>query len=147
MNESAAVDLALARLKGEEGCKPHAYNDATGQTVTCLPGGNLTIGYGLNLETGLDQTMMEWLLFYKLQLLSIALAACPWYVGCDDVRKSVLLDMGFNLGLHGLMGFHEMIAALQVKNWAAAAAQVHVSNPVLAGRYAHLSHIMLTGVA
>lgn len=145
---SAAVTLTLARLPVEEGTKPFAYNDATGARVTCRPSGNLSIGIGINLETGLDNEEMAWLTAHRLGKLEAQLLPLPWYAGLDPARQSVVLDIGFNEGMHGLLGYPHMIAALALKNWEQAAQECSVANtdPKLdASRYAPLRAILRTG--
>jgi lysozyme len=112
-----AVPICMARLYGEEGKRPKAYNDATGATVSCQPGGNLTIWVGINLEVGLDQVEGDFLLTHRLGLVAAALAAFSWYTGLDPMRASVFLDLGFNGGVHGLMQWPHLLAAAQLKDY------------------------------
>jgi lysozyme len=39
------------------------------------------------------------------------------YNGLDEVRKSVLLNMCFNLGINGLLGFKNTLAFVKVGDW------------------------------
>lgn len=132
----------------EEGKRTHCYNDSTGETVTCQPHGNLSIGYGINLETGLDEAEMAWLLQHRLGLTDAALRAYSWYSGIDEVRGSVLLDVAFNAGVSGLLKFPHMLAAASDGDYVAMADQCHVADAHLDDtRYAPLRQIILTGVA
>jgi hypothetical protein len=143
---SAALDLFWSRAGGEEGRRPYAYNDATGKTVTCKPGGNLSIGVGINLETGLDSEEMEWLFRHRAGLNETTLLGFPWYAAADPVRQSVALDIAYNAGLHGLLGFPHMIAAYADQDWPAAAKQCAVEDPKLdQSRYAPLRALILSG--
>lgn len=144
---SVTLDLFTKRALGEEGKKQFAYNDATGKRVTCQPGGNLSIGVGLNLETGLEDEEIVWLFRNRAGKMEQQLQAYAWYVALDAVRQSVVLDIAFNNGLHGLLHFPAMIAALTARNWAEAAKQCTVTNPALAGRYAALADLLLRGTS
>ena len=145
----SAHALAYARLRTEEGKRPRAYNDATGKTVTCQPGGNLSIAYGCNLETGLDDDEMNFLLDHRLTLVETALQAFAWYTGLDDARASVFLDLGYNDGVPTLLHFVHTIAAAAAKDWQTAHDQLLDSAAAreLPDRYQVLAQIILTGVA
>jgi lysozyme len=133
-----AVDLAIPRLKLDEGFRAHIYADTEGHP---------TIGYGVNLDAGLTPHAAEALLVAQCDELHMQLAELDWYEVLDPVRQSVCLEIAFNGGLHGLIaGFPQMIAYLEAKDWANAAAQCHVKNPELASRYTALAHLLLTGV-
>ena len=145
---SAALDLFWARAPGEEGRKPFAYNDATGKRVTCKPEGNLSIGVGINLETGLDAEEMEWLFRHRAGIIEQALLKFAWYTGTDPVRQSVVLDIGYNEGLQGLLHFPHLIAAISIKDWPTASSECRVADPKLdAQRYAPLRALLLSGGA
>jgi len=141
----SAVDVLWGRLGTEEGRRAFAYNDATSKRVTCQPGGNLTIAVGVNLEVGLDDDEINWLSQHRVQKVSDALSAYAWYSGLDEVRQSVPLDIAFNAGLHGLLGYPHMIAALASKDYATAAANCTTTTPGLQGRYENLQRILLSG--
>lgn len=141
----SAVDLVLARLPAAEDRRIYAYNDATGKRVTCLPEGNLTIAEGINLETGLDDAEIDFLDRHRVELAEKPLLALDWYTGAGDVRQSVALEIAYNAGLHGLLGFPSMIHFYAVKDWPNASAQCHAKNPKLAGRYTALAQLLLTG--
>lgn len=147
MDDEAAISLVLSRLPSEEGVRPRAYNDATGQTVTCKPGGNLSIGRGINLENGLDQDEMDFLDRHRVTKTSKALLVYPWYQGCNPVRRSVLLDIAYNEGVGGLLHFPDMLAAVGRGDWVQAKAECHVLNPALAARYAMLGELLYRGEA
>jgi GH24 family phage-related lysozyme (muramidase) len=145
---SAALDLFWARAGTEEGRRPKAYNDATGETVTCRPSGNLTIGIGCQLEDGLDDAEIQWLFYHRAGLVEEALQGLPWYANADPVRQSVALDVGYNQGLSELLnGYPKMIAAYLAQDWVEAAAQCAVADGRLdAERYAPLRALILSGV-
>lgn len=133
-----AIDAALPRLKTEEGFRARAYRDTQG---------HLTVGYGFNVDAGISQRAAAALLQEQLEELHETLSGYSWYAGLDPVRQGVCLDIAFNDGLHGLLGFPNMIAALGQKNWITAQSECHVTNPELQERYDALGKILLTGIA
>lgn len=132
------IDIALPRLQIEEGFRALAYRDTNGLE---------TIGYGFNVQAGISKYAAAALLKAQCEEAHATLLKLPWYAALDPVRQSVCLDIDINEGEGGLLKFPLMIAALTRNDWEGAAAQCHVSDPKLAGRYAALAHILLTGVA
>jgi GH24 family phage-related lysozyme (muramidase) len=145
MNE---VDICQARMKKrEEGDKQFPYNDTTGKRVTCKPGGNLSIGQGINLEFGLDEEERDWLTRHRLLAHDVWLEKLAWYISLDTVRKSVFLDISYNAGDGGLLHFPHLIAAAERKDWAECQKQCHVKNQQLdEQRYTPLGKILVTGI-
>lgn len=147
---SPALQAFLARAPVEEGVRKFAYNDATGKTVTCKPGGNLSIGEGINLETGLDSDEIQFLVSHRAELVEDTLEGFDWYPPLPPGVQSVVIDIGFNEGLHGLLGFPHMIAALakDPPDFVTAAAECSIvkTNPTVdAQRYAPLRAILAAG--
>jgi GH24 family phage-related lysozyme (muramidase) len=144
---SAAVDICARRIveSNSEGFRADAYDDATGRTV--IAQGVVTIGYGCACR--------QWSPAFSLQVLTLQLDEVdeqllehPWYVSCDDMRRSALCEVGFNQGVAGLVsGYPKLIAAVEARDWPAAQAQCTVKTPHLQERYASLAKIMLTGVS
>lgn len=133
----SAVDIVLPRLQTEEGFRGMAYKDTES---------HLTIGYGFNVDAGITRTAALALMRAQVQELDTSLNGYVWYATLDAVRQSVCLDIAFNAGLPGLLKFPHMIAALANKDWSTASSECRVTNPELAGRYAKLAQILLTGV-
>lgn len=142
---SVENDLTTTRLCTEEGKRPRAYNDATGRTVTCLPQGNLSIGVGINLETGLDDEEIRFLTSHRLGLVETKLAVYPWYTSLNSPRRSVLLDIAYNQGIGGLLHYPHMIAALATSAWSTAASECSAQDPRLKERYDALAQILKDG--
>jgi len=141
------IQMTVARLTLEEGKKKYPYNDKTGKRVTCQPGGNISIGIGINLETGLDEAEIAWLLAHRLQVVQKALLTFYWYLPLDVVRRSVFLDLGYNMGIANLLHFPHMLAAVAIKNWPEARAQLLDSDAArqLPGRYDNLGNLLFKG--
>ena len=71
----------------------------------------LTIGVGRNLDDrGISKQESKYLLMNDIKAVEDALVVkLPWFDTLDDVRKRVLIDMGFNLGIGGLLGFKDTL--------------------------------------
>jgi lysozyme len=134
-----ASDLATARLVTEEGFRANAYHDAVGK---------LTIGYGFCIDEGISEPAARALLLAQVQERVAALDTYWWYQPLDEVRKSVIIDVSFNVGLAGLLHFPKMIAALGASNWQAAHDELLDSDAARlnVARYQKLATILLTGV-
>ena len=95
--------------------------------------GKLTIGYGRNLDDkGISKSE-------AYELLANDIRSCgeqlideipEIYSGLDEVRKSVLLNMCFNLGIGGLLEFKNTLAFVAAGDWERAA------NGMLASKWA-----------
>jgi len=91
-----------------------------------------TIGYGHNLEAhGKAKpesiTMEEaeqWLDEDIATAESQCMARMPYFAALDDVRKAVLIDMCFNLGINGLLGFKKTLGAVADKMYTRAAVEM-----------------------
>lgn len=120
-----ALDLPalLADLKRDEGTGPmHAgrhlvYSDTRGK---------LTIGYGHNLsDKGITAAQAERLLHDDVTEVVTALEQrFPWWTHLNEIRQRVLVEMAFNLGLMGLLGFQNTLAAIERGEYQIAAEQL-----------------------
>ena len=70
-----------------------------------------------------------------------------WYAALDDVRKTVLIDMTFQLGIQHVLNFKKMIACLEVKDYQQAAKEMLASawETETPGRCERMAMIMETG--
>lgn len=136
---SAITDLTLPRVKIEEGFRPYPYKDTTG---------HLTVGYGLNLDSPMPERLASVILQWQLDEVEFTLQSFPWWQACDPPRQSVLLDMAFNMGLSGLLGFRMFLAACVAKDWQAAHDEMLKSAwaTQVGERAQRLAHTMLTGL-
>lgn len=142
-----AINLVLARLPVEEGRKPFAYNDATGKRVTCKPGGNLSIGEGINLEEGLAPEEITWLTTNRITILDAKMQPYQWYQNANDARKSVFLDVAFNQGFADLLHYPHMLACATSNDWEGSADNLTDKDPSIdKSRYAPLRAILSSGV-
>ena len=71
----------------------------------------------------------------------------PTFSGLDEIRKRVLVDMCFNLGISRLMKFRRMLAALEAFDYAQAAVEMMDSRWAhqVGNRAKRLKHMMKTG--
>ena len=84
--------------------------------------GKLTIGVGRNLEDkGITYDEAMFLLRNDIEEVTAQLERFDWFRALGPVRRKVLVDMAFNLGMSGLLGFQKMIEALKQSDYQAAA--------------------------
>jgi lysozyme len=109
----------VSDLCRDEGYEAHAYTDSLG---------NLTIGVGHLLPKGTpfnttwsDDQIEEALTDDIAKAESCLDASLPWWRDLDDVRQDVMVEMCFNLGIGGLLGFSFMLAQLKRGQYADAA--------------------------
>jgi lysozyme len=100
----------IERVKKHEGFRSKPYKCSAGK---------LTIGYGRNLEdVGISKTEAEFLLKNDLYRAASQLGRLNINMyQLNRARKNVLIEMIFNLGLYGVLGFKRMLAALREKDY------------------------------
>lgn len=114
-----AFQLARSMLMRHEGLRLKPYKDTVGV---------LTIGYGRNLDVkGISSLEAEYLLDNDISEVLNSLEKLPWWQGLDTIRKAVIIDMAFNLGINGLLGFKKMIMAIQEGDYRKAAYEMRHS--------------------
>lgn len=105
----------LEQLQRHEGLSLEAYY---------CPAGRLTIGYGHNLEAWPVHGLGEGGSITKARATALLIddvvrvadeldRLIPWWRELREPRQAVILNMGFNLGVRGLMGFSKMLAACE----------------------------------
>lgn len=101
------------QLIRDEGIRLKPYRDTVGK---------LTIGIGRNLDdVGISQAEAEFLLDNDIDNATAKLLkSLPWAVGLDPVRFSAMVNMAFNMGIWGLLGFKNFLAALQAGDYKSA---------------------------
>jgi len=142
----------VARLKFHEGLRLQPYK--------CIKG-RLTIGIGRCIDTnpftaaelkvigdwrrGITREMAYFLLRNDIKrVVKECKNYIPFFDKLDDERQYALIDMVFQLGIHGVINFRKMIGALGVGNYHEAARQcldskyAKVDTPKRAQRIAHL---------
>lgn len=102
------VDLEKI-LEQEEGCKYKPYTDTVGK---------LTIGIGRNLtDKGLSRDEVLHLLRNDIKETAEKIqTALPWIKTLSESQQAALIDLGFNMGVGGLLGFKNMLSNLKAGN-------------------------------
>ena len=105
------------QLKRDEGEVLHAYQDTLGYW---------TIGIGILIDKrkngGLRPEESEFIFRNRLKLLDADLASrLPWIVKLDPARRGVLVNMAFQMGVAGLLGFRNTLAMVQAGKYQDAA--------------------------
>ena len=138
MTPEAKQKLKNLLIKHEE-LKQFAYVDTTG---------HLTIGIGRCLSTrGISVNEALYLCDDDILYFSDKL---NYLIGCynllSDVRKIVLIDICFNVGVNGLLNFKDMLAALEINDFEKAADEILNSKAAeqCPERYHQLANIMRT---
>ena len=141
--------IAQPQVASDEGCRLTAYPDP-------LSGGDpWTIGYGatgagIARGTVWTQDRCDADLLQRLTALCAILdTQIPWWRALGAARAAVLVNMAYNLGIHGLLGFPHMLACCQASDWAGAHDQMLSSTwaKQLPERSLRLASQMQTGVA
>jgi lysozyme len=85
--------------------------------------GCLTIGIGRNLDAnGLNEDEIMLMLRNDIKDVEFSLEKhLPWFSRLDPVRQDVLVNMGFNLGVSGLLGFKQTLEHVERGEYADAA--------------------------
>lgn len=104
----------IERIKKHEGlrCKPYRCT-----------AGKLTIGYGRNIEdNGITEAEASFLLENDIKNSEAECRrAFPWFQKLDEIRRGVIIELCFNMGLKRLLGFKKMLAACECGNYNSAA--------------------------
>lgn len=109
------------QLKGDEGVRAQAYQDHLGFW---------TIGVGRLIDSrkpgsGLRPEEISFLLANDIDDRINELGRrLPWFLNLDDARQGVLLNMSFQLGVDGLLGFKTTLGLVQQGRYAEAADQM-----------------------
>lgn len=99
----------IEQLELHEGFRKYPYEDTKGF---------ITIGYGYNLDAnGLPKDICKKLLQDKVNELWDKLFNIGWFRVLNEVRKKVILDMAYNMGIDGLSRFRKMIDALKAEDY------------------------------
>ena len=100
----------VAEIKRHEGFRPTVYK--------CTEGYD-TIGYGFAIkDLDIDEDVADFILMKKLHtLLQRISVAFPWFQDIDDIAKSVVVNMCYQLGLRGFSKFKKTIYLLETNQY------------------------------
>lgn len=131
--------IAAEQLRRDEGDKQYPYKDTKGI---------LTIGVGHNLEAkGLPKPIRDALLEWDMSEIHMGIQAseiCSLFNSLSDLRKAVLINIAFNVGVKGLLQFKKMLSAIRGNNYPLAAAEIRNSQ-LADGRKERLAKDMENG--
>ena len=111
LNADSILNTATTLVQKHESFRSKAYIDSTG---------NLTIGYGTNIRTGITEEEALILLQFRLAKLQRKLNTLEWFRKLNAVRKIAILDLAYNVGYTGLLTFKDMIWCIEHKYFKAA---------------------------
>ena len=102
------MDLKQQLIR-DEGVVKHAYQDSLGFT---------TIGVGRLIDVrrsgGLSDSEVDFLLTNDIEeTTEQVLAALPWASKLSEPRRAVLINMAFQMGLRGLLGFKRALGSIE----------------------------------
>ena len=109
------------QLRGDEGVKAQAYQDHLGYW---------TIGVGRLIDarkpgSGLRAHEIDYLLRSDIEdRVEQLTRQLPWFQNLDDARRGVLLNMSFQLGVAGLLGFKNTLTTIEAGRYESAAEQM-----------------------
>ncbi|GAA9129592.1 hypothetical protein HpHA170_02400 [Helicobacter pylori] len=142
---SKLILAASFLIVDSEGFSPSIYTDKMGYP---------TIGYGYNLSVYSYEskriTKAYGLLTDILKENHRALLSYGWYKNLDAMRRMVILDLSYNVGLSGLFKFKQFIKAIEDKNYALAVERLQKSpyfNQVRKRASRNMEILKLGGVA
>lgn len=137
------MDKLIEMLKRHEGMKTHAYKCSEGK---------ITVGVGRNIDKqggiGLSEDEIEYLLQNDIERVIVELSSeYEWFNDLDDVRKDVMINIAFNLGITRLRGFKKALAAMEVADYKTASTEFLDSRwaKQVGGRALELSDILAVG--
>lgn len=136
--------MNIAQLKQDlmrdEGCRLKPYTDTVGK---------VTIGVGRNLDdVGISLAEADMLLLNDIcSVISSLDMALPVWSGLSDARQRALANMAFNMGIHGLLDFRDMLAAIRAGDFDTAAKQCLNSKwaTQVGGRAQRIAMLLSTG--
>ena len=129
----------IEQLKVHEGFRSKPYKCTADK---------LTIGYGLNLDAGIDGELAELILKHQVSKLRSRFESAEWYSSIDSqARKDALVNMAFNIGVSGTFKFAKMFNAIALRDYHQAANEMLDSKwaKQVGGRAIELAEQMRSG--
>lgn len=109
MEKDSVIHMAELSLKKDEGFSQHLYkiNDIW------------HIGYGFNLESmGILPEEAQFILNNRIKIaVAELLRNIPYYPTLSDNRRSILINLCYNMGIVSLMSFRKLFDAIEHKDW------------------------------
>lgn len=111
------MNLLRKQLERDEGRVAWVYQDSNGYWT-------IGVGHLVDRRKGgaVPDCIIDALLDYDIAKHKQDLdAALPWAKTLDDARYAALINMTFNLGINGLLGFHHTLEAIRLGDFNGAA--------------------------
>jgi lysozyme len=106
-------DVLIPQLMKDEGFRARPYRCTANK---------LTIGYGTNIEDGIDADEAMFLLEHRVdKSISACLKAFPWFASLDPIRQGVVVRMVYQIGIGGVLEFRKFCAAMAAGDYETAA--------------------------
>lgn len=120
MKVASTDEQLITQLADHEGCRLMPYH---------CPAGDLTIGFGHNLDkNGISHKVASLLLMEDIEMVMSQLDhAYPWWREMSLNRQRAIIDMTFNVGIGTLQTFKNMITAMKHGHYSTAADQMLLS--------------------
>lgn len=144
----------VARLKADEGqmIDPndgmhHAYPDPLTGAAPWTIGYGCT-GEGIGPHTVWTEAKAQNELMYRIGQIEDQLdTKIPWHLDMSEPRQDVFVNMAYNLGVSGFLGFHGMLGCAEAGDYDGAAAHMLDSKwaTQVKGRASRLADIMKIG--
>lgn len=126
-NGTVKITNAFNLIKFDEGQRPTPYQ-CTSKKWTIGVGHNLEanpltgeeLKYLLdthNIKITLTEAGSDFLLLKKFEAIKVQLNDYKFYNDLSDVRKAVIINMAYAMGVHGVMKFKNMLEAIEEENW------------------------------
>jgi lysozyme len=110
------IEILRQSIIDAEGLRLKPYKDTEGK---------LTIGVGRNLDDiGISKEEAFFLLDNDIKFILKELSKLSDFQLLSEARQRVIAEMGFNMGMNGLMKFKDMWKAIEQKNWENAAEEM-----------------------
>ena len=133
------MEKATQIIARHEGLRLAPYKDSVGK---------LTVGYGHNIDDlGISQAVADVMLKEDVNVAYHDAYRFDWFAGLDGVRRAVVINMVFNLGLPRFTGFKKTIALIERGDYWAASQEMLDSKwaEQVGSRAIELSEMMQTG--
>ena len=110
------VERVAADLREDEGWRPHAYDDLTGKPA--LAEGYVTLGYGFMVDARkngrIPREVAEfWLRYEIVQIVERLSKRLPWFETAPTRVQAALVNMAYQMGVAGVLGFRRMLGHLE----------------------------------
>ena len=152
------IDILKSELIRDEGFRSKPYHCTSGKLTTGVrrnlddcpltPDEIAVVGHDGRTER-ITLEAASYLLGNDIKRTCEALnRALPWWRELDEVRRRVLVNMAFNLGISGLLGHHTTLGWIKQGHYASAAGEMLLSvwAEQVGDRASRLARMMRTGV-